>query len=71
MPRKTTTTQANDTITITKEELMHAGASAIEHIISDAKSDPNAPADVGMTLMLVSMLIVPAIVHELFGKSAE
>lgn len=71
MPRKTTTTQASDTITITKEQFAHAGAEAIEHILADIKSDPDAPADAGMTLMLTSMMIVPAIMHELFKKSEE
>lgn len=71
MPRKTTTTQASDTITITKEELMQACASAIEGIMADVKSDSNAPSDAGMVFMMTGMLIVPAIMHELFGKSEE
>ena len=71
MPRKTTTTQASDTITITREQFAKAGADAIDHILSDVKSDSNAPADAGMMLMMTSLMIVPAIMHELFGKPAE
>lgn len=71
MPRKTTTTQASDTITITKEQFAQASSEAVQNIVSDLKSDPNAPADAGMMFMLTSMMIVPAIMRELFDKSAE